>query len=246
MNDDFYKEYKTDVSSIFHENPEYLEKKAFYNSYVQSTSILKLRGFDLSKNSLDLKNFEEFCQHFSDKTECDLLLLGLRGEKKAPEEKCLIFWEKDKVTPETLLNDYVEKMIKKRIANGVIITQNKCQKKVDETILKLQERSNGSSNDFNIFVTIFTKSELQYNPMDHHQQSKYTILTEKEKTDLLKILGVVPAKIPKIRIGGIICRFLGCQKGDILKIESPAFVLTGKTSISYRCVSILGMKIKEK
>ena len=69
---------------------------------------------------------------------------------------------------------------------------------------------------------------------DHILVPKHELLNEKEKKELLKILGIKPEQLPKIRADDPIAKEIGAKVGDIVRIirESP----TAGTSIAYRLV----------
>ncbi len=69
---------------------------------------------------------------------------------------------------------------------------------------------------------------------DHILVPKHELLSEKEKEELLKILGIKPEQLPKIRVDDPIAKEIGAKVGDIVRIirESP----TAGVSIAYRYV----------
>jgi len=69
---------------------------------------------------------------------------------------------------------------------------------------------------------------------DHILVPKHELLSEKEKKELLKILGIKPEQLPKIRADDPIAKEIGAKVGDIVKIirKSP----TAGVSIAYRYV----------
>jgi DNA-directed RNA polymerase subunit H len=69
---------------------------------------------------------------------------------------------------------------------------------------------------------------------DHILVPKHELLSEKEKKELLKILGIKPEQLPKIRVDDPIAKEIGAKVGDIVRIirESP----TAGVSIAYRYV----------
>jgi DNA-directed RNA polymerase subunit H len=69
---------------------------------------------------------------------------------------------------------------------------------------------------------------------DHILVPKHEVLSKKEAEEVLKILGVKPEQLPKIRADDPIAKEIGAKVGDIVRIirESP----TAGTSIAYRLV----------
>ncbi len=69
---------------------------------------------------------------------------------------------------------------------------------------------------------------------NHILVPKHEILSEKEKEELLKLLGIRPEQLPKIRVDDPIAKEIGAKVGDIIRIvrESP----TAGVSVAYRYV----------
>ncbi len=80
---------------------------------------------------------------------------------------------------------------------------------------------------------------------DHILVPKHEILSEKEKEELLKLLGIRPEQLPKIRVDDPIAKEIGAKVGDIIRIvrESP----TAGVSVAYRYViPPVAVKVEEE
>ncbi|HIP63391.1 MAG TPA: DNA-directed RNA polymerase subunit H [Archaeoglobus profundus] len=82
---------------------------------------------------------------------------------------------------------------------------------------------------------------------DHILVPKHEVLSKEEAEEVLKVLGVRPEQLPKIRADDPIAKEIGAKVGDIVRIirESP----TAGVSIAYRLVvppSIKSSKIAEE
>ena len=74
---------------------------------------------------------------------------------------------------------------------------------------------------------------------------KHELLSEEEKEEVLRLLGVKPEQLPKIRVDDPIAKEIGAKVGDIIRIirESP----TAGVSIAYRyVVPPVAVKIEEE
>jgi len=69
--------------------------------------------------------------------------------------------------------------------------------------------------------------------LNHFLSSKYSILSEKEKEELLKKYGADISQLPKIFASDPIVKAIGAKVGDIIKIERN---ILGMKSIYYRVV----------
>ncbi len=69
---------------------------------------------------------------------------------------------------------------------------------------------------------------------DHILVPKHELLSEDEKEEVLRLLGVKPEQLPKIRVDDPIAKEIGAKVGDIIRIirESP----TAGDCIAYRYV----------
>jgi len=78
------------------------------------------------------------------------------------------------------------------------------------------------------------KIRIQFDMMSHDLVPLHTILSEREKGELLKKYNVEPNQLPKILNTDPVSIFIGAKPGQILKIirNSP----TAKESIAYRFV----------
>ncbi|WP_456328405.1 DNA-directed RNA polymerase subunit H [Archaeoglobus sp.] len=80
---------------------------------------------------------------------------------------------------------------------------------------------------------------------DHILVPKHELLSEEEKEEVLRLLGVKPEQLPKIRVDDPIAKEIGAKVGDIIRIirESP----TAGVSIAYRyVVPPVAVKIEEE
>lgn len=78
------------------------------------------------------------------------------------------------------------------------------------------------------------KIRIQFDMMSHDLVPLHTILSEKEKGELLKKYTVEPNQLPKILNTDPVSIFIGAKPGQILKIIRNSH--TAKESIAYRFV----------
>ena len=78
------------------------------------------------------------------------------------------------------------------------------------------------------------KIRIQFDMMSHDLVPLHTILSEKEKGELLKKYNVEPNQLPKILNTDPVSIFIGAKPGQILKIIRNSH--TAKESIAYRFV----------
>jgi len=78
------------------------------------------------------------------------------------------------------------------------------------------------------------KIRIQFDMMSHDLVPLHTILSEKEKGELLKKYNVEPNQLPKILNTDPVSIFIGAKPGQIVKIIRNSH--TAKESIAYRFV----------
>ena len=93
-------------------------------------------------------------------------------------------------------------------------------------------KSKNNSSEYPI-IELWTKNELNCNILNHFTQPKFTVLSSKEKQQLLKKTDV--KKFPKLLQTDPVSRFLGLQKGTIVLVDRV--LPGGQTTKIYRHVS---------
>jgi DNA-directed RNA polymerase subunit H len=78
------------------------------------------------------------------------------------------------------------------------------------------------------------KKESKFNILEHELVPKHEILSEEEKQEVLKRLGVKPEELPLLLVTDPVARAIGAKPGDVVRIirESP----TAGKAIAYRLV----------
>jgi DNA-directed RNA polymerases I, II, and III subunit RPABC1 len=87
----------------------------------------------------------------------------------------------------------------------------------------------------NVFVQLFGEHELMFNITKHELVPVHRILTDVEKTAVIKKLGIKSGKqFPIILMDDPICRYYGCVSGTLIEIQRASD--TCGTYIFYRLV----------
>jgi len=78
------------------------------------------------------------------------------------------------------------------------------------------------------------KKESKFNILEHELVPKHEVLSEEEKQEVLKRLGVKPEELPLLLVTDPVAKAIGAKPGDMVRIirESPT---AGKV-IAYRLV----------
>lgn len=84
-------------------------------------------------------------------------------------------------------------------------------------------------------IEIFKDKELYFNITKHELVPKHELLTNDEKTNLLKTLNVKSNNLPFIKQSDPVAKYMGLKKGDVVKIYRKSEI--SESSIYYRiCV----------
>lgn len=84
----------------------------------------------------------------------------------------------------------------------------------------------------NIRVEIFKQSELYFNITKHDIVPKHTLLTSREKNELVRTLRIIPTQLPQIKRTDAMAKYMGLVKGDVVKIDRKSEIT--ENSIYYR------------
>jgi DNA-directed RNA polymerase subunit H len=78
------------------------------------------------------------------------------------------------------------------------------------------------------------KKESKFNVLEHELVPKHELLSEEEKQEVLKRLGLKPEELPLLLVTDPVARAIGAKPGDIVRIirDSP----TAGRAIAYRLV----------
>lgn len=83
-------------------------------------------------------------------------------------------------------------------------------------------------------IELFEEKRLLFNPFHHDTVPKHVVLSPSEVDQLLQERQVKPSQIPRIEEGDPIVKYVGAQRGDILKIIREA--KESGPYLTFRCV----------
>ena len=177
---------------------------------------LKNQGF----NTADYEDFgvnEIHAMLSNDKL--DMLMSSVNGG--ANERKVYVKYHLGKTLRNENINDYVDdlfnidKVLTKSDTLIIIIKQEPNQTLIN--ILNNYWERDG------IFIILFSLDRLQFNILQHSYVPKHTILTEKEKQDILSFYKITDMKqLPDISRFDPVAQAIGMKPGQICKIERPS------------------------
>lgn len=107
-----------------------------------------------------------------------------------------------------IISRYMDEMKNNNVNKSIII--------VKEEITSFAK--NMFIEEENLQIEYFKENELYIDITEHELVPSYTLLTEDEKRELLKIYNIKDRELPKIMANDPISRFYGAKKGKVFKI----------------------------
>lgn len=189
------------------------EKEALWRSVEIVDEMMQHRGFKVSvPRVMTIEEFKDITDPINFTTLEKLAQLYV--SVKAKGDKSKVIWMNDLRVEgtHTLFNVCSEEKVNRII----VVVRNKITPK-SLIIIKDIERVN------KLVVEIFYESSLQYNPLKHVDVPMHTIYSNQAKKSVLKSYGIPATKFPKIKSNDPIVKFIGGQKGQMIRITSPVF-----------------------
>ena len=145
------------------------------------------------------------------KTDKSLNGIFTKLDKDDPKKRIRLYYHyiaAPKINNECI-KSFVELMHTSSAHSGLIIISGKLSPQANQ---KLQEISK-------IFqIEIFSVNELVVNITEHELVPKHILLSQEDKECLLRRYKIKESQLPKILVSDPVARYLGLQRGDVVKI----------------------------
>ena len=142
----------------------------------------------------------------------------------------IVFSEKTRLTPTEFKNIITYASENNHTAGTIIITLTKASESVVELLRQ------HLSNQENPLVQMFYISHLNFDISKHRKVPKHKLLTEDEKTKLMKSYNIANLKsLPKIDSQDAMARWIGARPGDVVEITGLC-VASGENKRYRYCV----------
>jgi len=122
------------------------------------------------------------------------------------------------------IQSFIELMQTDKVNSGMIITSSKLSQQAKQQIESNKE-----------LIEIFNLSELVVNITKHELVPKHTLLSKKDRKNLLDRYKIRDSQLPKILISDPVAKYLGLKRGDVVKITRESE--TAGRYITYRIAS---------
>ena len=179
-----------------------------FRVYKTLNKMMEDRGYNVEDSQKDL-TFSEWLSKNNNRT-------TLNG----------IYYKKESDNPDAVIRLYFEYLEGYKIsANdiGVFFTNMK-DAKADTGIIiisgTLTSQAKQKMTDINneLQIECFSISELMVNITEHSFVPKHILLTDEEKSQLLKRYKIKESQLPKILTSDPVARYLGLRRGNVVKI----------------------------
>lgn len=186
-----------------------------FRSFCIVIEMLKDRGYIVPEEynyCIDGENhYSDFIEWVGEDIEEAQKLLHLCFEKSSGM-KILTFW----FTPlgKNDVQTVSETLIEDSVKNAIVVHVNKITPCAGPVIKDLRVQK--------YFIEHFLQTELQFNITKHQYVPKHIICSASKKADVLKKYSVTKDQLPRILSSDPVCRYLGANKGQLIKIIRPS------------------------
>lgn len=185
--------------------------------------MLTKRGYLINPSEIEL-SLDEFKERYGDPVQKANLMLSVQ-KLDDPEDKIFVFFpdeEKLRIAP---IRVYLEQMKQENVKKAIIV----CEK--DVTPLAKQAVHEARPN---FFLEIFVEAELLVDITEHELVPEHQVLSNEEKTNLLKQYKLKEIQLPRMKPEDPVARYFGLTRGHVVKIIRASE--TAGRYVTYRIV----------
>jgi len=201
-----------------------------YQLYKSRKTILEMlvdRGYEqvISKQMSEDK-FIKWASEISDninviKKEMEMVVEDSKGE-------ILVHWQIPPKLGSQEITNLVSYMRELDITRAIVIIEGSITPHAKGTIKTLRQEAT--------LIDVFTIRDTQFNISKHVLVPCHQICSSGEKSRLMKTYSVNRKQLPNICFNDPMVRYLGAQKGELIKITRDSDTMKGEKTISYRLV----------
>jgi len=188
--------------------------------------MLNDRGYIVTQEDLKM-TFDQFKEKFVDSTFSRDKLTMWANKKDDPtgSDQIFVFFCDEPNLGVKTLRGYSEKMEQQKITRGIIVVQVGMTSFAKTILSALAPR---------LIIEQFQESELLVNITEHVLVPQHTLLSDSDKSALLKRYKLKPTQLPRIQSTDPIARYYGLSKSQVVKIIRPSE--TAGKYVTYRLV----------
>jgi len=136
--------------------------------------------------------------------------------KDDPAEQIFVFFPDEGKIGVKPIRNYCDKMKEEGVQKAVLVLKQQL------TSFAKQAVSEASVNPSQFKLETFLETELLVNITEHQLVPKHVKLRKDEKKELLERYKLKDTQLPRIQIHDPVARYLGLEKGDVVKIIRPS------------------------
>ena len=195
-----------DQEDLTTESPELISK--LYKVWKTLNKMMEDRGYIKNPNSnYNLTEFTNFIKSQNGKMNG----IFTKIDPNNPEARFHTYYEyvpNAKINTDTI-NIFYSQMKEAKVDSGIIIMSGKLSPQAKQRIDEIKTQ---------IQIETFMLGELVVNITEHELVPKHILLTNEEKTNLLKRYRIKESQLPKILVNDPVAKYLGLKRRDVVKI----------------------------
>lgn len=198
--------------SAMNSDPDHRNCEIFHTIRKTALQMCSDRGYLVSQAELE-QNLDQFKAQFGSKASEDKpsrndLTILVSHKDDAANQMYVFFADEPKFGVKTI-KYYTDQLVADHVSKAIIVVQNSLSSAAMQAIKDLSPQYD---------LEIFVESELMINITEHVLNPKFFVMTQEEKSDLLKKYSVTENKLPRIQSTDPVARYFGLKKGQCLGI----------------------------
>ncbi|KAF1743146.1 hypothetical protein MXB_1263 [Myxobolus squamalis] len=181
------------------------------------------RGYLVVQEELEM-DIEKFVQQFGthpNRSDLTIVVAHNDDPTSTRHDKCLYFFPKKKKLVSKLSNStqqnikyrYCQKMQQENVNRSILVVQSSMTPSAKQALLDMSPK---------YILEYFLESELMFNIMEHELVPEHIVMSPDEKAELLLRYKLKDSQLPRIQITDPVARYLGLQRGQVVKIIRPS------------------------
>ncbi|TVU50824.1 hypothetical protein EJB05_02215, partial [Eragrostis curvula] len=199
-----------------------VESKRLFLARRTVLEMLRDRGYSVQEHEL-ARTLPEFRAWWAERPELERLAVTTTLASDQSSKVKVIFCPPEPVKKATVTEIY-NGIKEENLSRLILVLQGKIMSQARASLKEI----------FAFKVETFQITELVVNNTKHVLKPKHVVLTEEEKTKLLKEYNVQDSQLPRMLESDAVARYYGLDKGTVVKVIYDS-ELTGN-HVTYRCI----------
>lgn len=197
------------------------ETSRMFRVYKTVSSMLNKRGYMVPKDMREMTP-DKFIQKFGERpTRQDLTILVEKPDDETSQ--LFVFFPEDEKIGVKPIKVYTDRMKEENVTNAILVLR------VDITPFAKQAVQEMSDS---FRIEHFKEAELLVDITEHVLVPEHIVLSQNEKSELIKRYKMKETQLPRIQLNDPVARYYGMKRGQVVKIVRPSE--TAGRYITYR------------